>query len=332
MLTTPGVANVWLITVLVGIAYGAACAARGKVIPLLARQAAVSSTYASGVINAVMVIGLLAGTVVGMGLFALVKHPGANHWWPHILIGVVMLGVAVAGWRMRVPEPRPIPFRRGARDLLAGSGAMLLRHWAPLTGGGIAWGVASAASISMLMFLINELHIGETTAATIGAFSAIGAILGNLLSHRFAHRWQVGASYALMCAIIFAFPYAVTGYGSAAVLAVLSGVAFAGGSNVLDAQFMADAHREGQAGRGATIMSPDPLALHLHHRCRSRALPVPGLDQRPRAVLAARRFRRHRAARRPVHAAGCADDAAVSPLTRAGRGRTPSGARRIPLP
>ncbi len=104
--------NVWLVVWLVGMAYGAACAARGKVVPLLSVATGRASTQVSGFINAALVIGLLAGTVFGNVLGSYVGVSATRHY---VLFAFMALAT-VLSLLVRPPEPRRIPFAVGMRD------------------------------------------------------------------------------------------------------------------------------------------------------------------------------------------------------------------------
>ena len=250
------VTNKWLVMVFVGICYGAACAARGKAIPLLARATGRGNTFVSGLINAAMVIGLLGGTVLGMVLHGSVTMP----WWRHGLLAAFLVVATILATRVRPPEPRPMPFKQGLRELLAGTWRMTRAHWPLLVGGGLAWGIASAASLAVFVdgldrLTINGKLIPPALASTLVVFPAVGAIIGNLTSHWFSRRRHVIAAYLLMAVVIGIYPHVVDGYWGAALAMIVVGALFACPTNVLDAKLMACAAKEGLAGRGSTVMS-----------------------------------------------------------------------------
>ena len=267
--------NPWLIMVLVGIAYGAACAARGKCVPLLAHQTGASNTLVSGLINTAMVLGLLTGTLVGMVLydkldsdflsrgilaaFFVGKSPAFTEAMAANLrhgILALFLGLSLfAGAAVRPPEPAPIPFASGVADLWRGSLSIIVRYWALLACGGLAWGIASAASLAIFVDAVERLKLEETTAITLVLFPALGAILGNLVSHLMVRRRWVVAAFIVMGIIIALFPLIVVGYWTAAIFALVVGGLFAAGSNVVDARFLKKAAEDGEAGRGSTMMS-----------------------------------------------------------------------------
>ncbi len=251
------VVNPWVILFLVGGAYGAACAARGKTVPLLSTATGLSNTFTSGLINAAMVIGLLAGTMLGTGLADL--HEKTGGYWPtHLIVMVALLLSALAGVFVTPPEPAPIPFTQGARDLFGGTWRMFLRHWPLLVGGGLAWGVISAMSLAMYVDVQERLNLDKDLAATLALFSVVGAVVGNLLSDRWSRRRYVLTEFFLMAVAVGGYPYLVQpawGYAGAAVAAAVIGTLFAAGANVLDARFLRLAAEEGQSGRGSTLMS-----------------------------------------------------------------------------
>lgn len=243
--------NPWLIMVLVGIAYGAACAARGKCVPLLAHQTGASNTLVSGLINTSMVLGLLTGTLVGTVLYDKLDSTFLRHGILAVFLGLSLF----AGAAVRPPEPAPIPFATGVADLWRGSLSLIQRYWALLTCGGLAWGIASAASLAIFVDAVERLKLEETTAITLVLFPALGAILGNLVSHLMVRRRWVVTAFVLMGIIIASFPLIVVGYWTAAIFALVVGGLFAAGSNVVDARFLKKAAEEGEAGRGSTMMS-----------------------------------------------------------------------------
>ncbi len=257
--------NPWPLALLVGTAYGAACAARGKVIPLLAEGTGRHNTFVSGVINAALVVGLLAGTVAGMVLGqvfvgaikegvkveAMVPMP----WVAHALIaGIFLVGLPIA-LRVRTPACQVIPFADGMRHLQRDTWDTLRRHWALLVGGGLIWGVASAASLSVLIWGIQELGMKPAEAASIAVFAAIGAIIGNLVSDRMNRRSLVIASLLVLAGGMMGVKWLMVGYWSSAVSMIMVGASFAAPANVLDARLLHLTNEEGVPGRGSTVMS-----------------------------------------------------------------------------
>lgn len=243
--------NPWLWACFIGVMYGAACAARGKIVPLLSQSTGGSNTFISGSINAALAIGLVTGTLVGSFVSQEVPSDLAKHL---ILVGVSTIGVASAMF-IRVPEPSPVPFATGLRDFLRATGVLVRHHWPLLVGGGLAWGITAAASLAMYVHAVEELGLHRGKASTIAGFAAAGAIIGNLVSHYGARRAWVIVAFLLFGGILFAYPYVVCGFWSAAAMVFVIGFLFAAPANVLDARFLANAHDEGLAGLGGTVMS-----------------------------------------------------------------------------
>jgi MFS family permease len=259
--------NPWPIAFIIGLAYGTACAARGKVIPLLAFATGRHNTQVSGFINAALVVGLLAGTLFGnvLGDIFVKNKLGlawAAPWMAHILLAVFM---AVATWMsylVRVEDPHPTPFRQGFRELVAGTVQMCRQHWALLAGGGLIWGIASGASLAVFLYGVDDLGLDQTMAASVALFAAIGAILGNLASDWLDRRRYVMICLVLLAFGIWAFPHVVGyyrdiagGYPAAALMMVVVSFLFAVPANVLDAHLLYLTAKEGHAGRGSTVMS-----------------------------------------------------------------------------
>jgi len=251
--------DAWLIAWLVGISYGAACAARGKVVPLLARATRRSNTLVSGYINAALVIGLLIGTVFGTMLGDQVVMQTAHQETVvrHLALFAVLAVATGLCLLVQVPEPRPIAFAQGMHDLARGTSTMLSEHWALLVGGGLSWGIASAASLAVYIDAIDPTRLGlrPTVASVLAVFAALGAIMGNLLSPYFNRRRHVMLSLAGLGLCIALYPHLVHTWWSAAVMMLCVGGLFAAPVNVLDARLLALSARQNMAGRGATVMS-----------------------------------------------------------------------------
>gem|GEM_PF-6118025 len=243
--------NQWLVAAFVGIAYGTACAARGKVVPLLAEGNGRSSTQVSGYLNAALVISLLAGTKFGMMLHHQVENPLYRHG---VLFAFVM-AATLLGFLVNPREPAPVPFREGVRELMGGTVALLRERWALLVGGGMAWGIASALVLAAFMDSVDRLHIAPAQAVNLVVFPAVGAILGNLLSHWMDRRRHVISALVGLGLAIFLYPILVVGMKSGALFMVLIGLLFSAPTNVLDARLLAYAAAQGRPGRGSTVMS-----------------------------------------------------------------------------
>jgi MFS family permease len=256
--------NPWLIAWLVGVAYGTACAARGKVVPLLAAATGRSNTAVSGLINASLVISLLAGTVFGTLLHEFVNKPyldaGTARYLRHGILFAFMAIATALSFKVDPPEPKPIPFGTGMRDLLRGTLTMSRSYWALLVGGGLAWGVASAAVLASFIDAITRLKLDPGMAVSLVVFPAVGAILGNLASHRMERRRWVILGYLGLAVCIYFYQDIVQGMATGAVMMLVIGFCFAAPTNVLDARLLAAAGAEGQPGLGSTVMS-------LIHNC-----------------------------------------------------------------
>jgi MFS family permease len=243
--------NPWVWACFIGVTYGAACSARGKIVPLLSSSLGGSNTLISGSVNAALAIGLLTGTLVGSYISQDVESDLVKH---SILVGISAIGVA-SSLLIRVPEPPSVPFMVGLRDFVRATSVLFRRHWALLAGGGLAWGITAAASLAMYVHAADVLGLPRGKASTIAGFGAIGAILGNLVSHYGTRRrWVIAAFLGLACVLV-AYPYVVSGYWSASGMVCAIGFLFAAPANVLDAKFLANAHDDGLAGLGGTVMS-----------------------------------------------------------------------------
>lgn len=250
--------NPWLVMLGVGLIYGTACAARGKAIPVLSRACNLSNTFVSGLVNAAMVVGLLAGTVAGTLLIQFI--PEAHAGVRHLVIAGLFITSAVFGWLIRAPEGERIPFTAGVRDLLGGSWSLMLHNWPLVVAGGMAWGIASAASLAVFIDVQRPaaeggLGLSIVAAGSLAVMSVVGAVAGNLLSHVAARRRHVIIELLVMGAVLAAYPLVVSAYWHALVVSVLVGACFASSANVVDARFLKNAADLGQSGRGATLMS-----------------------------------------------------------------------------
>ncbi len=243
--------NPWLTALFVGLSYGTACAARGKVVPLIAAASGRSNTLVMGVINASLVISLLAGTVMGTLLNEKIDSATARHVAIFLFAGLA----TVVGLKVNPPEGPPIPFSVGMRDLVMGTAVMVRDRWALIAGGGLAWGIASAAVLAAFIDAIERLQMKPEHAVILVIFPAIGAIVGNLASHRMDRNLHVIAAYVALGALIASYQILVQGPISGAISLVFLGALFAAPTNVLDARLMAFAAAQGNPGRGSTVMS-----------------------------------------------------------------------------
>ena len=125
--------NPWVWACFIGITYGAACSARGKIVPLLSLASGYSNTRVSGGINAALAIGLIAGTISGSFISqTLPGHAVVQH---AILVAIAAIAVSSALF-IRVPEPQVVPFGQGLRDFFRATGLLFRHHWPLLAGGG----------------------------------------------------------------------------------------------------------------------------------------------------------------------------------------------------
>lgn len=243
--------NPWVMSLFVGLAYGTACAARGKVVPLIAAATGRSNTLVMGAINASLVISLLAGTVMGTLLNEKIDSALARHLALFVFAGIA----TVVGLKVNPPEGPSIPFSVGMRDLVMGTAVMVRDRWALIVGGGLAWGIASAAVLAAFIDAIERLRMKPEHAVILVIFPAIGAIVGNLASHRMDRNLHVIVAYIALGALIAGYQLLVQGPISGAVSLMFLGGLFAAPTNVLDARLMAFAAAQGNPGRGSTVMS-----------------------------------------------------------------------------
>ena len=202
-------------------------------------------------INASLVISLLAGTVLGTLLSEWSDSPTVRH----VALFVFAVLATLVGLRVRPPEGAPIPFSVGMRALLTGTMSMVRDRWALIVGGGLAWGIASAAVLAAFIDAIERLKMKPEHAVALVIFPAIGAIVGNLVSHRMDRHIHVMGAYLGLGIVIGAYQMLVQGPVSGAFVMALIGGLFAAPTNVLDARLMAFAAGQGNPGRGSTVMS-----------------------------------------------------------------------------
>ena len=243
--------NPWLSAIFVGLAYGTACAARGKVVPLLAAASGRSNTLVMGIINASLVISLLGGSVFGTLLFEKIDSRTARH----VVLCVFAIFATIIGLKVNPPETPAIPFSVGMRDLVTGTVSMVRDRWALIVAGGLAWGIASAAVLAAFIDATERLDLKPDKAVILVIFPAIGAIAGNLISYRMNRHIHVIGSYIGLGVLIACYELLVQGFVSGAVSLIFLGGLFAAPTNVLDARLMAFAAAQGNPGRGATVMS-----------------------------------------------------------------------------
>lgn len=243
--------NPWLLALFVGTAYGTACAARGKAVPLLAAATGRSSTLISGLMNAALVISLLAGTVFGILLSEFVDSEAGRHW----TLFVFLIIAAALGFLVNPPEPPAIPFAVGMRELALGTLQLVRDRWALIFAGGIAWGVASAAVLAAFIDAIDRMGMKPEIAVILVIFPAVGAIVGNLASHWMSRRRQVIGCLWALALLIGCYQFMAWNMLSAGIALTIMGGLFAAPTNVLDARLLAYAASQGNPGRGSTVMS-----------------------------------------------------------------------------
>lgn len=243
--------NPWILALFVGTAYGTACAARGKAVPLLAAASRRSSTVISGLMNAALVVSLLGGTVFGIMLSEFVATEAARH----LTLFAFLVIAAGLGFLVNPPEPPAIPFSVGMRDIALGTVQLVRERWPLIVAGGIAWGVASAAVLAAFIDAIDRMGMKPEIAVILVIFPAIGAIVGNLASHWMSRRRQmIGCLWAL-ATLIGCYQLLAWNFFSAGFALTIMGGLFAAPTNVLDARLLSYAASQGNPGRGSTVMS-----------------------------------------------------------------------------
>lgn len=243
--------NPWVLALFVGTAYGTACAARGKAVPLLSAATGRSNTLISGVMNAALVISLLAGTVFGIMLYKFVDDEVVRHL---ALFGFLAIATGL-GFLVNPPEPPAIPFMVGMRDLALGTVQLVRDRWALIVAGGIAWGVASASVLAAFIDAIDRMEMPPEIAVILVIFPAVGAIGGYLASHWMSGRRSVIGCLLILAVLIGCYQMLAWNMLSAGIALTIMGGLFAAPSNVLDARLLAYAALQGNPGRGSTVMS-----------------------------------------------------------------------------
>jgi predicted MFS family arabinose efflux permease len=99
------------------------------------------------------------------------------------------------------------------------------------------------------------LGLPPEKAVALVIFPAIGAIFGNLASHRLEKRAQVMIAYFALGTLIAFYQVLVTSIVSGAITLTVLGALFAAPTNILDARLLAFAAAQGHPGRGSTVMS-----------------------------------------------------------------------------
>lgn len=263
LMAIPSVLNPWISAFLMGGIYGTACAARGKTIPLLALGNGRHNTLVNGIMNASLVVGLLGGIILGG--FISISFVGDTNtsagkildadWMAHVVLSVMLVIATLVGLRLRVPEQPHQSFGVALKHLLSSTVTLSHRYWSLLLSGGIAWGISTAFGLALVINVVTTCHLKYDTAVSLGAFGAVGAILGSTVSDWFARRRWVISGFLILAGVIFAIPHLVVGYWSAALLTLLFGFFFMVPTNIIDARFLALAARDGMAGYGGSVFS-----------------------------------------------------------------------------
>ena len=182
-------------------------------------------------------------------------------------IGIFILASATA-WGLVYKDERKIAFGKAYANLVEDSISLFFRHILYLLSSPLIWGVGGAVSLAVTAYAEQQKLGGATECSLMSLYAAIGIIVGNVLSPRFAPKRYSSAflSGLALLGLVSGIPVFVEVglqqvedaralYFPLATYMIVVGFFFGVCSNLIDAEYLQRVGEEGKEGTGASLHS-----------------------------------------------------------------------------
>ena len=254
--------SAWLYVFLIGLIMSVFAAAKMSTVPIEAEHSGRSPFFVNGMLSAVFIVGMLAGLPLGTYCYDWDVDRGIA-----LGIGLFVLASASASGLVYKHE-RKIPFGKAYANLVEDSISLFVRYILYLLSSPLIWGVAGAVSLAVTAYA-EQRALGEATECSLmSLYAAIGIIVGNVLSPRFAAKRYSTAFWSglTLLVLVAGIPVFVEAglqqvddaralYFPLAAYMIVIGFFFGICSNLIDAEYLQRVGEEGKEGTGASLHS-----------------------------------------------------------------------------
>ena len=237
-------------------------AAKMATVPIEAEDSRRSPFFVNGLLSAVFIVGMLAGLPLGTYCYDWNADRGIA-----LGIGIFILASATA-WGLVYEDERKIAFGKAYANLVEDSISLFFRHILYLLSSPLIWGVGGAVSLAVTAYAEQQKLGGATECSLMSLYAAIGIIVGNVLSPRFAPKRYSSAflSGLALLGLVSGIPVFVEVglqqvedaralYFPLATYMIVVGFFFGVCSNLIDAEYLQRVGEEGKEGTGASLHS-----------------------------------------------------------------------------
>ncbi len=256
-----GANTAWLCLFFISSLMGISAAARGALIPLVAKETGRSTVTINAGVSMTFILGLLAGLSAGTYAYGQDIIGGVR-----FAIGVFALS-AFSSLGCRLKTDILTPFPKATRQIFSGGLQLIRRHHLILIASPVLWAVAGAASLAAVSWAEDAGLALRLWCSTLPAFAAIGVMLGSAVSPYFKNTAfkTVACSVMLLAFCMATVPFAGSLAGTilsnkqtfifVGVHLGLCGILFGISTNLLDAIYLQRVAEEGKAAQGAALSS-----------------------------------------------------------------------------
>jgi len=254
--------SAWLYVFLIGLIMSVFAAAKMSTVPIEAEDSGRSPFFVNGMLSAVFIVGMLAGLPLGTYCYDWNVDRGIA-----LGIGIFVLASAAACGLVYQDE-RKVAFGKAYANLVEDSISLFVRHVLYLLSSPLIWGVGGAVSLAVTAYAEQRALGTATECSLMSLYAAIGIIVGNVLSPRFAPKRYSAAflSGLALLVLVSGIPVFVeVGLHQAddaralyfPLAAYMIGIGFFFGicSNLIDAEYLQRVGEEGKEGTGASLHS-----------------------------------------------------------------------------
>ena len=254
--------SAWLYLFLIGLIMSVFAAAKMATVPIEAEDSGRSPFFVNGLLSAVFIVGMLAGLPLGTYCYDWNVDRGIA-----LGIGIFLLASATA-WGLVYKDERKIAFGKAYANLLEDSISLFFTHILYLLSSPLIWGVGGAVSLAVTAYAEQQKLGGATECSLMSLYAAIGIIVGNVLSPRFAPKRYSSAflSGLALLGLVSGIPVFVEVglqqvedaralYFPLATYMIVVGFFFGVCSNLIDAEYLQRVGEEGKEGTGASLHS-----------------------------------------------------------------------------
>ncbi|MCP4524125.1 MAG: MFS transporter [Candidatus Gracilibacteria bacterium] len=247
-----------------GILYGLWSVVKNILISVEIKKTGLPDTTVNALVGIAFVIFIIFGSILGSILFEKLGHNGY-----YVIMGMLTVTSILSlflnydqislqhllknGIKVYYYE-RKGKFINSMKDYIPDVKYILKKYYKVILTSSLIWSISTIVSQQAVEYSVNNFGKDPSGAAFVLLFSAVGVIIGNIISVKMdTNRWKYFKIFNILFAIfVFSLPFASINFSYISAIAFIIGVFFGIASNLIDAYFFRKIGEENKKEYGSS--------------------------------------------------------------------------------